>query len=475
MKSVETASATVVPLPRPKPPRSRAELEFLPAALEIMETPASPLGRAIGGTIVSFFVAALIWSCVGKIDIIATAPGRIVPTGRTKTIQPFETGVVRAIHVSDGDIVNAGDVLVEIDPTANEADERRLDRDLMQDQLDIARVTALLADDISIFAPPEGVDPALVTTARRQTEEQRAEHQAKLTALDRQIAQKQAEAREVKATIEKGEAALPMLKGQFEIRDALVQKGFGTKLLSLQAEQQMVEQQRQIIVDTHRGEEVAEALGALERQRDETQAEYRKTLLFDLAKAQTQAAEHGQDAVKAAQRRGLQTLTAPVDGTVQQLAVHTIGGVVTPAQPLMMVVPKDSHLEIEANLANRDVGFVHAGQAAEIKVEAFTFTRYGLLHGTVTNVSRDVAAPQTQASKPSDAEVPESDAERQAQQPAYIAHITVSETGLQTEEGWMSLEPGMAITAEIKTGRRRVIEFLLSPLLRYKHDFGRER
>jgi hemolysin D len=469
------ASARIIPLNVAASKRQRQELEFLPAALEIVETPPSPVGRAIGASIVGFFVVALAWSYFGTIDIIATASGRFVPTGRTKVIQPFETGVVRAILVKDGTAVKAGDVLIEIDPTASEADERRLTRNLTQDRLDMARLTALLVDDVAVFVPPSGVDSALAATARRQMEEQRGEHVARLATLDRQIAQKQAERRSVQATVAKGQASLPMLRGQFEIRETLMKKGFGTKVLYLQAQQQLVEQEQQLLVDGHREEEVAAALGALERQKAEVESEYRKTLFADLAKAQVQASEHEQEGAKAAQRRVYQTLLAPVDGTVQQLAVHTIGGVVTPAQQLLVIVPKESRLEIEANLANRDVGFVHPGQEVEVKVEAFTFTRYGLLHGVVESLSRDAVTAEAGTNRSRDAEAPADDAERQARQPAYVAHITVREDGMDTEQGWRTIEPGMAVTAEIKTGQRRIIEFLLSPLLRYRHDAGRER
>lgn len=322
--------------------RGRAELEFLPAALEVIVTPASPAGRAIAGLIMAFFALALAWSWFGTVDIIVTASGRFVPTGRTKVIQPLETGVVRAIHVKDGMAVKAGDVLIEIDPTVNEADERRLRRDLAQDRLDIARLTALLADDPALFKAPEGAEAAAVVNARQQMEQQRAEHSAKRAALEGQVAQKQAERRAIQATIAKGEAPLPMLRGLLEIREALVNKGFGTRVLYLQAKQQLVEQEQQLIVDGNREAETVAALGALERQAAEVEAEYRKGLLADLAQAR--ASEHGEEAVKAAQRRIYQTLTAPVDGTVQQLAVHTIGGVVTPAQAVLAIVPKDSRL-----------------------------------------------------------------------------------------------------------------------------------
>ncbi len=458
-------------VPHKEAARGRQELEFLPAALEILETPPSPVGRAIGASIIGFSMIALAWSWFGTIDIIASAEGRFVPAGRTKVIQPLETGVVRAIRVSDGMRVKAGDVLVEIDPTASEADARRLTHDLAQDRLDMARLSALLADDPASFTPPEGVSVDLVNTARRQMEAQRAEQQARLAGLERQIAQRAAERRSVEATIAKGEALLPLLRDQRDMREALMQKGYGTKVLYLEAQQRVVEQEQQLIVDGHRAEEAAAAIEALERQRAEAASEYRKGLLSDLAKAQMQAVEHGEEKVKAARRRADQTLTSPVDGTVQQLAVHTIGGVVTPAQQLMVVVPGDGRLEIEAELMNRDVGFVHAGQAAEVKVEAFTFTRYGLLHAVVESVSRDTVGG---SSAPSGAG-PSGDEARQARQPAYVARLSVQETGLETEQGFRPIEAGMAVTAEIKTGRRRILDFLLSPLLRYAHEGGRER
>src|ERR1700686_1750453 len=182
MKSESTKSARVVPFPA-RNRRERDEIAFLPAALEIVESPPSPTGRAIGVTIIALFCLALIWAAVGKIDIVASAPGKIITTGRTKTIQPFETGVVRAIHVHDGDTVKAGDVLIELDPTINLAERDHLQSDLMAAELDIARLRAALADvedPLSHFAPPAGANPALVTMQRQFLLQQTAEHRSKV-------------------------------------------------------------------------------------------------------------------------------------------------------------------------------------------------------------------------------------------------------------------------------------------------------
>jgi hemolysin D len=437
------------------------------------------MGRAIAATIILFFVVALAWATFGWVDIIATAPGKIVPTGRSKVVQPFEIGVVRAIHVQDGQAVKAGDVLIELDPTSNAADEKRLAHDLLQDRLDVARLQALLVGDPARFAPPEAASADIIATARHQMEAQAAEQEAKLAALDRQSAQKAAEQREAEASIAKIQATLPLLRSQRDIREHLLQNEYGSRLLYLQAEQQVVEQEHELVVQRHKRDEIGEARAALGRQRAQAEAEYRKGLLADLAKAESQASEHREEVVKATQRRQLQTLTAPVDGTVQQLAVHTLGGVVTPAQALLVMVPADSHPEIEAMVPNRDIGFVREGESAEVKVDTFNFTRYGLLHGEVLSVSQDAITrdrPQDKSGAAAQA-TGDSDtsSEPKGQELVYAARVSLDRMQMQIEDRMVDLAPGMAVTVEIKTGSRRVIDYLLSPLLRYKQASLRER
>jgi hemolysin D len=169
-------------------------------------------------------------------------------------------------------------------------------------------------------------------------------------------------------------------------------------------------------------------------------------------------------------------LTAPVDGVVQQLAIHTVGGIVTPAQALMVVVPSDSQLEIEAMVSNRDIGFVHAGQGAEIKIDTFNFTRYGLLHGRVLNVSEDAIVRERQERTNERAPGSENDSsEPKGQELSYSARISLDNTRMQIDDRIVNLSPGMAVTVEIKTGSRAILSYLLSPLLRASHDALRER
>ncbi len=439
-----------------------------------METPPSPAGRAVMLTLIAFVAIAFGWACIGHLDIIATAEGRIIPSGKVKVIQPFETGVVKAIDVHDGQHVHAGDMLVELDPTMNAAEAGHVGHDLIAAEIDAARLAALENGDEMIA--PDGAAPADVQTARSQVRAARAEQQAKLDSLSRQLEQKQAEKDEAAATVSKLQASMPLIQKRRDVRKYLSEHEFGSKLTYLEAQQQLTEQGHDIEVEGHKLDESTAAIAALKQQHDETEAEFHRDNLDKLGEDEAKIGSLRQDFDKATQRTTLQSLRSPVDGTVQQLSVHTVGGVVQPAEQLLVVVPDDAKLEIEATVPNRDVGFVHAGEPAEIKVEAFTFTRYGLLHGVVTDLSRDTAPVDDRQQQQNQKKQDQGDDEsRQAREAGYIAHITLAETSIDTETGPQALGPGMAVTVEIKTGHRRVIDYLLSPLKRYRHEGMRER
>jgi hemolysin D len=484
MKSLERRVPTkvmrrVVPIGRTGARRG-AELAFLPAALEIVETPPSPIKRAIGATIVLLFCAALVWAWWGTIDIVASATGKIVPSGRTKVIQPFETGVVRSIRVQDGQAVKAGDVLIELDPTINAADRDHLHDDLLAEQLNIARLRAAFAGDddpLAGFTPPTEVAPALVTAQRQLLFNQVSEHRSKIAALARQQAQKEAEQSTIAATIHKLETTIPVIQPRVDIRKTLMERELGSKLTYFETLQLLVEQQEELAVQKSHLHEAEAAAAALRETRTQAVAEYRRTLSDDLAKAEQKASGLAQDLIKAEQKTKLQQLAAPVDGVVQQLAVHTVGGVVTPAQSLLMIVPSDSRLEIEAMVSNRDIGFVHAGQEAEIKIDTFNFTRYGLLHGKVLSVSSDAIIRDRPQDRSSDRNpgTPNDTSEPKGQDLSYSARVSLDRTQMQIDDRMVNLAPGMAVTVEIKTGSRMILSYLLSPMLRYRQETLRER
>ena len=460
--------------------RKAEELAFLPAALEIVETPPSPAGRAIGICVILIFCIGLVWAAFGQIDIVASAQGRIVPSDRVKVIQPMEIGVVRTLLVEDGQKVKAGDVLLEIDPTINEAEARQAGRDLRITRLDIARLRAALSDNsdpIGAFKPPADADPQQASDQRRFLESQVAEHRAKVGALDRQRQQKEAEVEATAATVAKLEAMIPVLQQRFEIRRNLASQELGSKLQYLEMLQSLTEMQQELKVQQNNKRVAEAAAAAIGEQRAQAVAEYRRGLFDELGKMVQKENGLAETLVKAEQKAKLQALKAPVDGTVQQLAVHTVGGVVTPSQELMVVVPANSRLEIEANIPNRDIGFIQAGQEVEIKVDTFNFTKYGLMHGNVVSVSQDSIKRQ----KPSDPAKEKSassvadTSEPQGQEMVYQARISLDQTDMLIDGKRVQLSPGMAVTTEIKTGSRSVLSYLLSPILRARQESMRER
>lgn len=238
--------------------------------------------------------------------------------------------------------------------------------------------------------------------------------------------------------------------------------------------QDLVGQRQEILIQQSRYSETDAAIAVLAESRAKAVAEYERLLFDDLSKAEQKAAGLAQDVIKAEQRTSLQRLTAPIDGVVQQLAVHTIGGIVTPAQALMIIVPADSGLEIEAMISNRDIGFVEVGQDAEIKIDTFSFTRYGLLQGKILNISQDAIT----RNKPQDDKQQRADgssSEPKGQELVYAARVSLDRTQMDIDNKRINLSPGMATTVEIKTGSRSIISYLLSPLMRYKQETLRER
>jgi hemolysin D len=452
------------------------EREFLPAALEVLETPPSPAGRALAILIGSFFTIAVAWSFLGKVDVIATAPGRLLPSGKTKVVQSLDPGVVKAIAVQDGDHVTTGQLLIALDPTSPGADRDRLAHDLVRARLDVARLTALKPIAEGRGGPGsigavEGAAPDDLAQARAALSAQLDAQAAKVSGLDQQISEKRAEVGEVAAVIEKTRASLPMLTEKERLHAQLREQGFGTSFAALDSQQQLSDARRDLEVQAQRLTQTRATVESLRRQRAQAVSEFAAGVLGELEKAREKENQLSQDFIKAQQKSTATELRSPIDGVVEELAVHTVGGVITPAQKLMIVVPDNQRLTVEAQLANRDVGFVHPGQDVSVKIETFNFTRYGLAHGKVIAVSHDaVAQAARQAEDPSSGP-----AQPQAGSPTYLARISVDETSMVVDGRREALMPGMAVTAEVRTGRRTIIDYLLSPLARKSSEAMHER
>lgn len=444
------------------PPRLAHELQFLPLALELQETPVHPAPRVFIWAIMGFAVLALLWACIGQIEIVAVAPGKIVPNGKTKLIQPSETAVVRAIHVNDGQRVKAGQLLVELDPTTAGADVSRLQSELLAARIDAARATAML-DAINQQQPPGPLagmiakaNPEQVLSAQRWLQGQYQEYLSRLALVEAEIRQRNAEIQSAQSQVTNLQQTLPIATRLAEDYRRLLTKHYVSQHGYLEKEQVRLDLQRQLRVQQASVLQHSAALDEARRRRENVVAQNRRTMLDLLQEADQKTQARVQELAKADYLKTLTLLKAPVSGTVQQLAIHTLGGVVTPAQPLMVIVPADQPVEVEAMLENKDVGFVHVGQPVTVKVETFTFTRYGTIEGEVINVSTDAIE----------------DPKRGL---IYSSRIRLKSDRVQVNGRLVALSPGMRVTAEIKTDRRRVIDYFLSPLTRSLDESLRER
>ncbi|HQT44258.1 MAG TPA: HlyD family type I secretion periplasmic adaptor subunit, partial [Halothiobacillus sp.] len=364
-------------------------------------------------------------------------------------------------NVRDGQHVQAGDVLVALDSTLERADVQRLDDDLITARLDAARNQGLLvAIDGDEKAPRLDIDP-LTSSSRLAAEQQLLDghvrqFRSQLAQMEAEVDRRKQEVNVLKATVSKIEQTLPIIRRRAADFKKLSTLGHVSQHQYLELEQTLIEQTRELLTQQAKLAETKAALVESEQQKAAFIEQSRREALDNLHLANTKVTGLNQDLIKAEQRNRLMSLQAPVTGTVQQLSVHTIGGVVTPAQPLMVIVPHDNLMEVDALLPNNDIGFVRPGQVATVKIDTFPYTRYGTISGVVAHVSDDAIQDEKLGL-------------------VYAMRVRLNQQTILVNDQSIRLSPGMAVSVEIKTGQRRIIEYFLAPLLQYSSESLHER
>ncbi|WP_138856460.1 HlyD family type I secretion periplasmic adaptor subunit [Inhella inkyongensis] len=441
------------------PKRLADEQAFLPAALALQETPPHPAPRRAMLTICALFLIALVWALVGQLDIVAVAQGQVVVSQRSKTLQPLETSVVKAIHVKDGDVVRAGQLLIELDATAQGADASRVAQ-----ELDAARSEALRSQAL-LQALNQGGQPQLkgtelkaeaLASAQHQLQSEWADVQAKLSKLQAEAQRRQAELATAEQVVAKLSTTLPLARERERDYQSLSTQGFIGGHATQDRQRERIELERDLATARARQLEAQASVREAHSNAQAYRAELLKTLHERQATGLLKTGQLSEEGSKAQLRQQLTQLRAPVAGVVQQLAVHTAGGVVTPAQVLLVLVPQDAEVTAEVALENKDIGFVRVGQTAEVKLETFPFTRYGTVPATVTRISADAVHDEKRGA-------------------LFMATLRLDKTALVVEGQRIALSPGMNLSAELKTGKRRVIEYLLKPVQTRANEAARER
>jgi hemolysin D len=440
-----------------------------------MEKPPSPGLRWLLLSLCSLFTIALIWSFIGKVDVVATASGKVIPSGNVKIIQPIEIGYVRKIHVTNGQHVEAGQLLVELDPTLAGADAAQASQGLLTAEVIAARNAALL-DHLNgrggRFKAPVGTSAEVAATQGSFVRTSIAEYEGERASLIQQRAERAAELTGAQAEISKLRQTLPLIEQQLEARKELTEKGYFSKIRLLEYEQQKVEHIQNIAVQEANASKARAAMANIDAQLMRLKGSFGKNAVTELAEAQEKTGLSREEVTKSARRAEFQQLRAPVSGTVQQLAISTVGGVVQPAQALMIIVPDDASVVVEANIMNKDIGFIREGQAVRVKLEAYNFTDYGIIPGVVESISRDAI----DMSQPGQQQQPDEQGRQQPQQGlVYATRIRLKQRTIRVRGRDQIIGPGLAAQAEIKTGERRIIDFLLSPIAQTMDEAGRER
>jgi hemolysin D len=441
------------------PVRLAHELAFLPAHLELTETPPhpAPLWTArllMGATLIIILIAAF-----GRLDIVAIAPGQLIPNANIKVIQPAVTGVIRRILVQNGERVVAGQLLMDLDPTQATADADKATTNKIDAQLTVARASALLKAQDANSEPQVGLVAG--ATAARQTDTQRfadgafREYRHKLSSLKAELQKREAELQTTREEIAKLQQTAPLARQQAADYKELVKSNYVASHDYLDKEKTAIEQTHELAAQESRARELIAGIEEQRRDIEATAATFQREQLEILNKADQDAAQTQDEETKADARQSLMQLKSPVSGVVQQLNVHTVGGVVTSAQSLMEIVPDDT-LEVEAHVGNKDIGFVNPGQTAIVKIATFPYTRFGYLTGTVVKVSNDATSDKKLGL-------------------VFLARIRIPSNRFKVDQKWLNLSPGMEVTAEIKTGTRKVWQYFLSPLIETGHESLRER
>lgn len=444
-------------------------LDFAPAILRTQHQPPSPLPRLVLHGLLALFALMLLWAALGRLDIIAVAPGKLVPVSYLKVVQPAESGIVKEILVQEGDAVRQGQALVRMDPQISEADNRQLQEELRSKSLQVRRIDAELTG--TPLKKLSDDPPQLFIQVEAQY---RARRQAYQDALDAERALLAKARSDLKSALEvqaKLEQTLPIYQAQEAGWNQLAREGYAGKLLAMDRSRSRIEAAQDLKAQQATVASLKASISQSEKRLAQIGSNYRQQLHNERVEAEGQYHKLQQDWDKQSYRHRLLELKAPQDGVIKDLATHTTGSVVSPGTILMTLVPHNDPLQAEVWVSNLDAGFVRPRQPVKLKLAAYPFQRYGMLDGDVKHISPDAS----ELPKANDDQGSPEAGEGAATPSGYRALVALKSPFLEVDEQRHPLVPGMQVAAEIHLGTRTVLEYLLSPVKKVAYEAARER
>ena len=435
------------------------ETEFLPAILEVTETPPSPTGRIIMWSVLLLLVVALAWAILGKINEVAIANGKIIPIGQIKTVQVKNKGIVSEIRVQEGDYVNEGDILVVLDPTTTTADYDSLKKRAAYYRLDIQRLTAELTGQP--FVPAKDPDleahdlAAELALYQSRTSDYQTQRQSRVDI----IAQRKARLEAAQTTYEKYSEGLRIARDKESRLTQLIAENAISEFQLLEQQKETIDYEKNAQAELDSINSIHAEIAEAEQNLANIDASYRKDIMTSLVEAKKEYYSITESIKKADEDFRMATIYAPTSGKIYNLAIHTIGGIVTDAQPLMQIVPDDVRLVFEVYAENKDIGFIKRGMEAEVKVSTFNFQKFGMVKAEVEEISADAV------DNPSNPE----------QHGKFKLLLNPISNDINVYGETAQLVVGYGVSAEIKIKEKRIIDFFLDPFRKYTHEALRER
>lgn len=428
--------------------RTKDRHEFKPLLIEIEDRPLNPLGRSLLWIIIAIILFGGLWLYLAKIDIVVSARGKVIPYGEIKVLQPVETGVISKLLVREGEFVHKGELLIEIDPsvTTTNLDSKVKNLELLE--LEITRIMALVEEkDFKPKVSFKDKDLLFTQTLIYETSKRGYKQQQALVNQQKLQIHEQIESAIIDTNrlnqhsqnIQQNEQEL------LEVIDIIAKSDFEA------VHKEVIEYEEQIRMKEHDILGLKEKFNELSQQKLLITQEYQNKLLEELTKKRKEATLLKVEIESIKFQKEKQRISSPVDGYISKLMVHTIGGVVTPAEKLISIVPKEAPLIIKATVLNRDIGFIKEGMEAELKIDTFDFQKYGLIEAMVTHISNDAI-----------------DDEKLG--PVYEIYLKPRKNFLILKGKKTYLTSGMSVTAELKVGKRRVINFFIYPLIKYMDE-----
>lgn len=416
--------------------------EFHPLNVEIEDRPVNPLGRAILWIVIAIITFGLLWLFLARVDVVVSARGQVIPTGEIKVLQPIETGVISKINIKEGDYVTKGQVLMQIDPSVTENSLGVKQKDLEVLNFQIKRIEALLnnkplfLESILLEAKEQ---EKLYIVQKDSLEEGISRYDMKLFQAQSQYQSSLAEKSRLSMVLSKDKQRAKKLES---VLDIIARKDYE------ELEKNILSLQQQVNMANYKVQESQKRINELKKEKSSFINQFKDTKYQELQTIQKEARnlESQINAIKFQNQK--QSIVSPTDGYVAKLMINTIGGVVTPAEKLISIVPKEAPLIVKVNVLNQDIGFVKKEMLSKIKIDTFSFQKYGFFEGKIINVGNFSI-----------------DDEKLG--PVYEVKIEPNGKTLNVEGQERYLEAGMSVTAEIKVGKRRVIEFFIYPIIRY--------